>query len=226
MSEIKISFCHECGSKLSEGARFCSECGAPLYGSKPINSDSKKSEAASQQGITILNGYPHHAYIPPATGGMMCPDPVPTEKTGDNATTPKSIGDLKLLVDCCTKALSTAAGDGHNETVLYLNEKTGEYQIHTFSQEVGVLNETHHAFSTDEKTYFAVIGKIEETGIEEYENKTGAPLAGGEYVCKYSKGNRFIRITTSCLPDEKHKDLHEIHAFLNSYIDKTKEIPV
>ena len=237
MSEYKVMFCHECGAKLIDGARFCQNCGTPLYGS-----DKKDEKKSSISDDNLLKGFAglgvnSQNYIPPATGGMMCPLPTAEEKDADK----KLIDDnekksdnkpsvqsekLKLLVDCCSKVLSTASGDGHNETVLYLNEKTGEYQIHTYSQEVGVLNEIHHAYVTDEKTIEEVMKKIEETGLESYENKSGAPLSGGEYVCKFMRGDKAVRITTSSLPYEKHGDLHMIHSFLNSFINKENEISV
>ena len=62
--------------------------------------------------------------------------PVPDEKLAAPKKAPDDKG-LKLLVDCCSKTMGLPVSNGLDETVLYLNEQTGEYQIHTYYKMAG-----------------------------------------------------------------------------------------
>ena len=165
-----VNFCSECGSKIEQDAKFCPECGALRYGTRmKIEPDQTKT--------------PVFPIAPAKTVPVFGMEAPPKKEERKDR--------LKLLVDCCRKVLATACGDGHNETVLYLNEDTGNYEIHTYDQEGGHY-EIHHAYLTDKNTYDQIMQKIKESGIEEYENKQGLPLCGGDYVCKYLSGDRII----------------------------------
>ena len=196
-----VNFCSDCGSKIPSDAKFCPECGALRYGTPKnliISSDAYSS-------------------IPIAFG-------METPKVSNPPTDPKPVESrLKLLVDCCRKVLATAMGDGHNETVLYLNEDSGNYEIHTYDKTPG-CPEIHHAFLSNKTAYDKVMEKIKETDIASYENKQGTVLCGGDYVCKFLDGDRTIRISLSNLPEKEQRILYSIGSLLGSYIDKEKEI--
>ena len=192
-----VNFCSDCGSKIPGDARFCPECGAPRYGSA--------NEVRIQKD-------------PPPVCPAFGLAPPPTSKPSN----PEEAG-LKLLVDCCRKVIATAFGDGHNEVVLYLNEKTGNYEIHTYDQQPGCM-EIHHAFLSDKNTCDSVMAKIKELDIESYENKKGVPICGGDYVCKFLSGDRMVRVTLDNLPVEKENLLQSVGSYLGSFIDGSKEI--
>ena len=198
-----VNFCSDCGSKIPSDAKFCPECGALRYGTPKnliISSDAYSS-------------------IPPAFG-------METPKDSNPPTDPKPAESrLKLLVDCCRKVLATAVGDGHDEIVLYLNEDTGNYEIHTYFQQPG-CPETHNAFLSDKDVYDKVMAKIKETRIAKYENKKGMPLCGGDYVCRFLSGDKMIRISLENLPEKKHSQLSSIGSLLGSCIDKEKKIKI
>ena len=88
---------------------------------------------------------------------------------GDNPPVKMPEVRLRMLVNCCRKIQATAAGDGHDEILLFLNKDTGNYEIHKFNMQPG-CPETHHAFLSDKTVYDKVIEKIKETGIASYEN--------------------------------------------------------
>lgn len=201
-----VNFCSECGSKIASDAKFCPECGAMRYGT-PRNfvtgSDSQ----------------------PPVAFGMETPKAPRSPAYGMGDEPPVKIQEvrLKLLVDCCRKILATAAGDGHDETVLFLNEDTGNYEIHTFNMQPG-CPETHHAFLSERSVYDKVMEKIKETRIASYEDKKGVNICGGDYVIKFLSDDRIIRISLNNLPLEKHNLLYSIGLLLGSSIDPEKKI--
>ncbi len=130
---------------------------------------------------------------------------------------------LKMLVDCCRKVLATAVGDGHDETVLYLDEEKGQYQIHTYSKTPG-QPEYHRAYMTDEKAYLSVMDKIRENELAKLAGGRPNGLCGGEYVVKYVIEDKVTRVTTSEIPDKYFGKLYEIGSLLGSFIDTNKEI--
>ena len=201
-----VNFCSECGSKMASDAKFCPECGAMRYGT-PRNfvagSDSQ----------------------PPVAFGMETPKAPqsPAYGMGDEPPVKMQEVRLKLLVDCCRKILATAAGDGHDETVLFLNEDTGNYEIHKFNMQPG-CPETHHAFLSERSVYDKVMEKIKETRIASYEDKKGVNICGGDYVIKFLSDDRIIRISLNNLPLKKQDLLYSIGSLLGSSIDPEKKI--
>lgn len=201
-----VNFCSECGSKMASDARFCPECGAMRYGT-PRNfvtgSDSQ----------------------PPVAFGMESPKAPqsPAYGMGDEPPVKMQEVRLKLLVDCCRKIPATAAGDGHDETVLFLNEDTGNYEIHKFNMQPG-CSETHHAFLSERSVYDKVMEKIKETRIASYEDKKGVNICGGDYEIKFLSDDRIIRISLNNLPLKKQDLLYSIGSLLGSSINPEKEI--
>ena len=203
MTEVKKIFCKTCGAEVQEGQKFCHECGSPLndVGTATVNVPD----------TTV-------AEVPPIGIMPMQQDPVENYPKG-----PDDSG-LKIIVDYCRKTLATAMGDGHDETVLYLDEKTGRYQIHVYSRPVGASSELHKGFAADPEVYDAVMKHIDETDLAGYEGKQGMALCGGETVVKFLKGEKMIRVTTDNVDFEHHSDLDMVGSILGSYIDKEKEL--
>ena len=202
-----VNFCSDCGSKIPSDAKFCPECGTPRYGTPKnliISSDAYSS-------------------IPPAFGMETPKAPQsPAFGMGDPPVKMKEVR-MKMLVDCCRKVLATAAGDGHDETVLFLNEDTGNYEIHKFNMQPG-CPETHHAFLSERSVYDKVMEKIKETRIASYEDKKGVNICGGDYEIKFLSDDRIIRISLNTLPLKKQDLLYSIGSLLGSSIDPEKKI--
>ena len=206
--------CQTCGAVQTAGSEYCSECGAVL--------DRHPGSVMPEIG----SGFP---------GSVAGPSCFPNGVIGiaggtdgfPEADFPPGPDDrgLKLLVDCCRKTIATGAGDSHEETVLYLDERTGEYQIHTYVSIPGSSKERHRGFKTDKKALDAVMSYISEKDLERFSGHEGFPMAGGEYVCKYlSAEGRVIRLSTSNVPHGMHGDLYGTGILLNSFIDEKMEI--
>ena len=217
IKENTTVLCPSCGLEIPADARFCPECGAVIHKDpnlnttlKPANRSSPEnlSSAATDDTVPVLHG------IPAGTAVQSDSDiaPGPDDR------------DLKLLVDCCRKTIATGAGDSHEETVLYLDEKTGEYQIHTYYLGFGSTRERHRGYKTDKGTYDQVMALIDRVELYKYRDVNGAAMTGGEYVCKFMHDGVLIRISTTNVPCEFHKDLYAVGSLLDSFISADQEI--
>ena len=209
--------CPSCGTEIPSGAKFCPECGSVIHKDPNLNKTLKPADQYSQKN----SQHTVHVDAVPVPVGIMPGTPIQSDN--DIAPGP-SDKDLKLLVDCCRKTIATGAGDSHEETVLYLDEKTGEYQIHTYYLNFGNNREHHRGYRTDRDTYSKVMDLIERTELYKYRDANGAAMTGGEYVCKFVQDGMIIRISTSNVPYEFHKDLYAVGSLLNSFISKDQEI--
>ncbi len=211
-----IIVCPCCGYKLEKGPKFCPECGSPLKDAA-VAGDGSTAEVPSEPVKT-------EGPAPGSFRGLMIPDDGPEpEPQPDFPKGPDDSG-LKMIVDYCRKTLATAMGDGHDETVLYLDEKTGEYQIHRYIREPGETHERHLGFAASKEAYDAVMEHIGKSRLASFEGKRAAIMTGGEVVVKFLKDDKMIRISTSNVPYEHHHDLDETGRILGSYIDKEKEL--
>ena len=203
--------CPGCGTLIQPSGRFCPECGMSLEGVDP--------EAQSGLGKVIQSGAQKVKEI-------VWQAPRPAMAAGEMPRPPKGPDDsgLKLMVDYCRKVLATAVGDGHDETVLYLDEKTGSYQIHVYSRPPGATSEWHTGFAADPAVFDAVMKHIRESGLAGYDGQQGLALLGGETVVKFWLDDKFYRISTDNVPYEHHGDLDRVGQILGSYIDKEKEL--
>lgn len=110
---------------------------------------------------------------------------------------------LTMMVDYFWKVVGTVGGDKHTESVLYKDDATGVYTIHTYSQTEG-SDEKHRAFRTTEQQALAIIKEVENANLEQYKREMhGCPITGGYYVLKYKNGNKMERITNENVPCEK-----------------------
>ena len=137
--------------------------------------------------------------------------------------TPPSDEGLKMLIDCCSKKIATGLGDGHDETILYLDESTGQYQIHTYAKTPG-CPEYHRAYMSDECVYRKVLDKIYDNGLIDLSGGSSNGMTGGEYVVKFVINGLVTRVSTANIPYDKMNRLYEVGALLDSCIDRTKEI--
>jgi hypothetical protein len=207
-NENNALICPACGASVPLKSKFCPECGQLLSDNISQNVSLPESSVKSPDPDTVVHVMP------------LNPDKDDQKKIPPG---PSDAG-LKLLIDCCRKVIATGAGDSHNETVLYLDEKTGEYQIHTYFLDFGYTREYHKGFKTDKKTYEEVMNLVHRLGLLKYENKKAEQMTGAEYVCKFFHEGRIVRISTSNVPYSKHHKLTEVRKFLNSFIDKSREI--
>lgn len=206
-----------CGNEIKDNAKFCPECGTPLERIKEAGQASNPVFNAPVQNSNPF-GFP--------VFGMMPAGPYAAQKELEESTVPPPPNDkgLKLLVDCCRKSIATGCGDSNDETVLYLDEKTGEYQIHTYYRGFGSLKEKHRGYKTDKNTYDRVFEQIIESGLTGYSEKNYPCMTGGEYVCKFVYEDKVYRITTSNVPFGDVSKLYAVGSLLNSFIDKENEI--
>ena len=206
MALNKTVKCPMCGADIPVGNRFCQECGTEWQ-----KMNIRKSEVKDPAPVTVP--------------GMMAQGICSTDQINEEKP-PKGPSDegLKMIVDYCRKTLATAVGDGHDETVLYLDEKTGQYQIHRYVMDPGEQGERHVGFETSSDAYDAVMKHIKKARLASYEGKRADALCGGEVVVKFLKDDKMIRISTSNVPYEHHSDLDMVGRILGSFIDKEKEL--
>lgn len=132
---------------------------------------------------------------------------------------------LQLLVDYCRKTLATVGGDGYDETVLYKNEKENSYSIHTYSKYVYMKKIAHRAFSVSPAEAEDIINTVNALELEKYlESSGGLPLCGGEYVCKFLKNDKLIRVTSSDVPQNGPYTFGPVIEALSSRINPENEI--
>ena len=208
--------CPYCHSSVSESAKFCCECGMLLGADKaaPIPVPEESSQPAVPAGMpfngvqsAFLSGFPGFrsnslplGYSPPSDKG------------------------LKMLLDCCSKSLATGIGNLHDETVLYLDESSGEYQIHTYSNQFGGP-EIHRGYRTDKQVCDQIFELIRKLGLDKCQGGRDNGMCGGEYVCKFVLDDgRLVRLSTSNTPYSLHGDLHAVGNSLRSFIDSDREI--
>lgn len=204
-----------CGFEFAESGKFCPECGTPLAKIKEAGQSSTVHTAPAE--------HPFPMEYPPC--GIMCGAAGTAPSEAEEPTrTPPDDKELKLLVDCCQKTLATGCGDSSDETVLYLDEKSGEYQIHTYYRGFGSLKEKHRGYKTDKSACEKVYQLILESGLTACSENSFAGMTGGEYVCKFVYENKVYRLTTANVPYHDVKKLYAVGALLNSFIEKENEI--
>lgn len=124
---------------------------------------------------------------------------------------------LELLIDSCIKTLATAKGNGHKEYVLYKNNLTNDYEIHYYDLPVGSKDEFHDFRIVDKSVYESLMNLIEEYKLDSYKDVRGFGLCGGDYVCKFKKGDEYIRITTANFNGESFDCLIKIYNAMGGY---------
>ncbi len=220
MEDTKRMITCFCGFQSPEGTKFCSECGAELSN---IQNNMQSTVPLSISTDNLKPIYANNSANPVGVAGVyIAPaenhQPDNAEEINDN---PPDDRDLKLLIDCCRKTLATGCGDSCDEIVLYLDEKTGEYQIHTYYRGFGSYKENHRGYKIDKSAYDKAMEAIISQGLHEYKVLAEMPMCGGEYVCKFLYEDRTIRLTSSTAPQA---DLYAVGSTLKGFINKENEI--
>ena len=208
--------CPYCHASVAESAKFCCECGMSLAADKaapvPVSEEPPRPAVPAGMAFNGLqsafqNGFPgfRSNSLPPGYH-------------------PPSDKELKMLLDCCSKSLATGMGDLHDETVLYLDEASGEYQIHTYSNQLGGP-EIHRGYRTDKEVCDQIFGLIRQLGLDKCQGGRDNGMCGGEYVCKFVLDDgRLVRLSTSNTPYTMHGALRAVGNTLRNFIDRDREI--
>ncbi|MCR4554346.1 MAG: hypothetical protein K5752_05445 [Succinivibrionaceae bacterium] len=208
----RLLFCPVCGSEFHYGAGFCHVCGADLrrYSAGELI---EKPEHLQQNNNTADTASLQIRGAAPGT------DPEPR----DGVKPPPDDRGLTLIADCCRKVVATPYGDSHDEVVLYLDEKTGEYQIHTYRLEYRPP-EIHHGYRSDRRAFDEIMKRIRETDLASYRDRHYGFPTGGDYVCRFVLDGSPYRIALENLPSDRHSNLFELGNLLRSFIDAEQEI--
>ncbi len=185
--------------------KFCRQCGKPVGNTGRFCGDCGAEIVVTSSAFASL-----------AADQLIKPQMEPQKN-------PPSDKGLKMLIDCCRKVIATAVGDGHNETVLYLDESTGQYQIHTYFKDPG-CPEFHRAYLSDESVYRKVLEKIRENKLIDLMGGNFNGMCGGEYVVKFVIDDIVSRVSTANVPYQEAGKLYEVGAVLEKCIDREKEI--
>lgn len=208
--------CPYCHSIVSASAKFCCECGMLLDADKaaPVPVSEVPPPPAAPAGT------PFKGVMSPFPGGFPG---FPADSLPPGYCPPSDKG-LKMLLDCCSKSVATGMGDLHDETVLYLDEASGEYQIHTYSNQFGGP-EIHRGYRADKEVYDRIFALIRKLGLDKCQGGRDNGMCGGEYVCKFVLDDgRLVRLSTSNTPCTMHGDLRAVGSSLRSFIDHDREI--
>ena len=194
MTEIIYVICPACGSRVLK-QKFCTECGSFINAAKSID---------------VEDRVPVNPQVNP-----YVPQPLQA-LNGKKAVSDKG---LTMRVDVCKKTTGTVGGDGYSESVLYKNEKTGEYQVHTYSKHENMLSEAHASYTCPVETAEKILAYIKTSNLASLKNVKGHPLCGGDYIIKFLSGSELIRLDSGNLT--KRMDSYtEISRMLNSCVNE------
>lgn len=200
--------CSCCGKVISESRKFCPECGAPLF---RTDSTGSSGADAADTGKNANDGTNTGTNNNPGTGmnpGMFIGMGLGTDLSGtgkqDQAQVPDAVpvniypddSDLKLLVDCCNKAGPLAGGIiRSSEIVLYYDEKTDGYQIHTYASD-GYGSGKHEGYYTTKEHAALVMQSIDEDAV--LKQKDMPEPVGGSRILKFrNEKDEMIRVQCS-----------------------------
>lgn len=133
---------------------------------------------------------------------------------------PLSDEGLTLLVNTCRKRVATVGGDGYSEIVLYLDEATGEYWLHTYSKYVYMQEEAHASYTASAKLADNVMGYIKKHDLASWKDQKGFPLCGGEFIIRFKDGDEWVRLSSANMKDNQEA-FFEIDSML--YSEATEE---
>ena len=189
--QLEYVTCPSCGATVAKG-KFCPECGSLLKDAQPAPAPQTKPVV---QRTFAPYGFPPPGSLPVVT--ILGPGEAPKQPQG------KALSDegLTLLVDACKKTLATLAGDGHNEIVLYVDEATGKYWLHTYVKDVCSQQEIHASYIASPELAQKVFAYIEEHDLASWNDRKGFPMCGGDIVLRFKHGEEYIRLDSSKLAD-------------------------
>ncbi|MDY5731280.1 MAG: hypothetical protein SPL05_07110 [Eubacteriales bacterium] len=171
---LKKAICASCGATISK-TKYCAECGAGLDEVKPVFKEGSATEYTSEH----------------------------TQAVEDVQTASKAMSDegLTLLVNICTKTVATVGGDGYSEIVLYVDESTGEYWLHTYSKYVNMKEEAHASYTATPKLAQSVMEYIQNHKLALWKEQKGFAICGGDYIIRFKHGDEWIRLDSGNMTD-------------------------
>lgn len=174
-----------CCSAAVLKAKYCAECGSSLDKIKSAAADENKTEKAE---------------VPAYTESQR-----------------KALSDkgLTLLASTCQKTLGTLGGDGYSEIVLYLDETTGEYQLHTYSKYSYMKEEDHDSYTAAPELAEGVMNYIKEHDLASWKDQSGITLCGGDFIIRFKHGDEWIRLDSGNMSDNQ-KAFTEIDSMLHA----------
>lgn len=191
--------CPCCGAIVGKG-KFCPECGSKLEGAKQAKATDNTNKKTDFVPLSSPLDVPN------------TPEPLPGKAVSDEG--------LTLLVNTCQKTIATVGGDGYSEIVLYLDEKTGQYWLHTYSKYVYMKEEAHASYVTTKELADKVFDYIEKNNLVSWKDNKGFPVCGGDYIIRFKNGDEMIRLDSGKMQNNL-KAYNEINGML--YSDAVEE---
>lgn len=113
---------------------------------------------------------------------------------------------LYMLANACKKTVATVGGDGYSEIVLYKDESTGKYWIHTYSKYVYMKEEAHASYAAAPELAEKVLDYIEKEVIPSWEESRNLrpivpSMCGGDFIIRFRYNGEIIRLATGSMPN-------------------------
>ena len=189
--------CSCCGSAVSVSQKFCPECGAPL--DRPSAS---KGAAVTETDSGRNTGMSTGSFM---GMGLVMNSPVQKDPDAEPVNIYPDDSGLTLLVDCCDKTGPLAGGFVQSsEIVLFHDEKTDGYQVHTYASN-GYGTGKHEGYHTTKEHAALVMQAIDEDTVLKFKDSP-AP-AGGSRILKFrNEKDEMIRVECSAAAASKMKN--------------------
>ena len=173
--------CSCCGSVVSMPQKFCPECGTPT---KTASSPTASAEGAKK------------TYMNMGSTGMGIMTSMHQEQKAEPVNIYPDDSNLKLMVDCCDKTGPLAGGIVRSsEVVLYYDEKTDGYQVHTYASN-GYTSGRHEGYYTTKEHAAHVLQSIDEDTLLRFKNLP-TPVGGSSILKFRNKNDEMIRAQCS-----------------------------
>ena len=192
--------CRCCGYILSMSQKFCPECGAPLDRTDSSASSVTGTSDTGQNTNKGTNTDTNTGFGMGANFGMFMGKGSKPQVQENRDTEPVNIypddSGLRLMVDCCDTAGPLAGGIiQSNEIVLYYDEKTDGYQVHTYASN-GYGSGKHEGYYTTKEHAARVMQSIDADAVPG--QKEMPEPAGGSRILKFrNEKDAMIRVQCS-----------------------------
>ena len=145
-----------------------------------------------------------------AAGGMF------TGCSGGKKTQWQNAEPGTILVDYYTSIFGTDGYDTHYELVLKKTEAADTVLLEEYEGDAKGERCTQYTVPIEavEKCYEIIDGNRLHTWNKKYKEN---PSTGGSTVCRFYDGEKQVRVTTDCMPQDGAKILHEIGQVMQSY---------
>lgn len=182
--------CSSCGSVLRASQKFCPECGAPL---KRPSSSSCADVTETDTGKNTGTGM---GLLMGMGMGLGMNSLVQQDRDAEPVNIYPDDSGMKLMVDCCDTVGPLAGGIVRSsETVLYYDEKTDGYQIHTYASS-GYGSRKHEGYYTTKEHAALVMQSIDEDTVLKYKDLP-EPVGGSSILKFRNEKDEMIRVQCS-----------------------------